>query len=58
MSQEYVTRKFTNKLLDLVNDEVLNKDTVIQMCLNYMSEADVQDMVESEGYDELFEDVY
>ena len=55
MSQEYVTRKFTNKLLDLVDDGVLNKDTVIQMCLNYMSEQEVQDMVESEGYEELFE---
>jgi hypothetical protein len=34
----------TNKLLELLDEGILNKDTVIMACLKYMSEDDVNDM--------------
>ena len=37
-------REDTNKLLEMVEDEVLSKDTVIMACVKYMSESDVADM--------------
>ena len=51
---DYITRKYTNVLLELVKDGLLDKDNVIQMCLNYMSEQEVQDMVEMNDLSELF----
>lgn len=38
------TRKVTNKLLEMIEDGLLDKDTLIMACLKYMSEADVADM--------------
>ena len=38
------TRKKTNRLLELIEDGYLDKDTVILACLKYMSEDDVADM--------------
>lgn len=43
-------RKYTNQLLELIEDGVLDAETVLKSCLSYMSEADVQDMAESDGY--------
>jgi hypothetical protein len=37
-------RKATNKILEMVEEGVLDKDMVIMSCLNYMSEDDVADM--------------
>jgi|TARA_R100000501_G_C2630046_1_gene125101 hypothetical protein len=37
-------REDTNKLLEMVEDEVLSKDQVIMACVKYMSESDVADM--------------
>lgn len=37
-------RRFTRQLLDMVSDGLLDRDTLILCCLNYMSEADVYDM--------------
>ena len=37
-------REDTNKLLEMVEDEVLSKDQVIMACVKYMSESDVSDM--------------
>ncbi|HIJ11471.1 TPA: hypothetical protein HA278_05430 [Candidatus Woesearchaeota archaeon] len=37
-------RKNTDKLLEMVEDGILPKDTVIMACVKYMSEADVADM--------------
>jgi hypothetical protein len=34
----------------MVEDGVLDKDTVILACLNYMSESEVQDMAESNEF--------
>ena len=46
----YVTysksRKYTNTLLDMVDEGLLDKDTVIMACVKYMSEDEVKDMME------------
>ena len=39
-----MTRKVTNKILEMVEEGLLDKDQVILACLNYMSEDDVADM--------------
>jgi len=41
-----MVRKFTNQILEMIEDGILDKDTVILACLNYMSESEVQDMAE------------
>ena len=38
------TRQATNKLLEYVEEGLLDKDTVIMACIKYMSEDDVADM--------------
>lgn len=45
-----MTRKYTNQILELIEEGVLNKDAVILACLNYMSESEVQDMAESNEF--------
>ena len=37
-------RKATDKILEMVDEGILDKDTVIMSCLKYMSEDDVADM--------------
>lgn len=37
-------REATNKILELVEEGILDKDEVIMACLKYMSEDDVADM--------------
>ena len=44
------TRKHTNKLLELIEDGILDAETVLRSCLAYMSEADVGDMAHCEGF--------
>jgi hypothetical protein len=39
-----MSRKVTNKLLEMIEDGILDKDQVILACVNYMSEDDVADM--------------
>ena len=39
-----VTRQATERILELVEDGLLDRDTVIMACLKYMSEDDVADM--------------
>lgn len=46
-------RYYTNKLLELVDEGVIDPRELASACLRYMSEDDVRDMYESEGYDEL-----
>lgn len=50
-----MTRKYTNKLLELVNDHIINRDMLIENLLGYMSETEVRDFAESE-YSELFDE--
>ena len=52
-----MSRLATNKLLELVEGGVLDKDEVISGCLNYMSEDDVNDMFRSE-FEELYEESF
>jgi len=39
-----MVRQITNKLLEMVEEGILDKDMLITACLCYMSEADVADM--------------
>lgn len=45
-----MAREYTNRLLEMVDEGLLDKDTVIMACLKYMSEADVQDMMEANEF--------
>ena len=54
-----MTRQATDKILEMVEEGILDKDTVIMSCLKYMSEDDVADMaysneffINEEEYDE------
>ncbi len=48
-------RKVTNQILEMVEDGVLDKDTVIMACLKYMSEDEVANMARANGFTELYE---
>ena len=39
-----MSRESTNKLLEYVEEGLLDKDTIIMACVKYMSEDDVADM--------------
>jgi hypothetical protein len=41
------TREFTNKILEAIEEGMLDKDMVIMACLKYMSEDQVKDMAEA-----------
>tara|TARA_Y100000401_G_scaffold106502_1_gene100091 strand:- start:1131 stop:1310 length:180 start_codon:yes stop_codon:yes gene_type:complete len=49
-------RKITNKLIDLVENGQVDKHDLILVCLKWMSEADVRNMLDANeyklGYDE------
>ena len=49
-AKQPITRKFTNRLLEAIEQGALDKDLVIKACLQYMSEAEVQDMCESNDF--------
>lgn len=50
-------REYSLKLLSAIEEGLLNKDQVIQACISYMSEQDVQDMCEANCFfDEEAED--
>ena len=52
-----MARFYTNMLLEMVEDSVLDRDHVIMACLKYMSEDDVRDMMEANEFiEEQFED--
>lgn len=42
--------KYRNATLTLIDDGMLTWEQVARACLGYMSEADVQDMLETEGF--------
>lgn len=44
------TRQYTNQLLEIIEDGILDAETVLRSCLSYMSEAEVEDMAISEGF--------
>ena len=51
-----MTRDATTKLLEMVEEGILDRDAVILACLNYMSEADVADMCRSNDFFDLEDD--
>jgi hypothetical protein len=40
-----MTREYTNKLLDAIDQGLLSPQAVVEMALTYMSESDVEDMM-------------
>lgn len=40
-----MTREYTNKLLEMVEEGILDRDNVIMACVKYMSEDEVKDMM-------------
>jgi len=45
-----MTRKATNKILELIEEGILDKDSVIMACLKYMSEDEVADMAHANEF--------
>jgi hypothetical protein len=45
-----MTRKSTKLLLEMLEEGLLDGPDVLRACLNYMSEDDVTDMAESNGF--------
>ena len=45
-----MTRQATDKILEMVEQGILDKDTVIMSYLKYMSEDDVADMAHSNEF--------
>ena len=41
-----MTREYTEQLLEMIDEGILDRDAVIMACLKYMSEDDVRDMME------------
>lgn len=40
-----MTREYTNKLLEMIDEGILDRDSVIMACVKYMSEDEVRDMM-------------
>lgn len=51
----YDTRKATDRLLEMVEEGLLDKDTVIPACVKYMSEDDVAGMMDANEWSERFD---
>jgi hypothetical protein len=49
-----MSREHTNKLLEMLADGLIDKDTVILACVKYMSESDVADMMDCNEWSERF----
>ncbi len=45
-----MTRQYTNQLLEMIENGLLDESTVLNACLSYMSESDVQDMMECNDF--------
>jgi hypothetical protein len=54
MAQE--PRETTLKILDMIDDDLLDAKAVLKACLSYMHESDVKDMAEGMGLFDIFKD--
>ena len=45
-----MSRKYTNELLEMIENGLLDKDTVIMACVKYMSEDEVKDMMKCNDF--------
>jgi hypothetical protein len=43
-------REMTEKLLEMIEEGLLDKDNVIMACIKYMSESDVADMMHANEF--------
>jgi len=43
-------RDMTNRLLEMIEEGLLDKDTVIMACVKFMSEDDVADMIHANEF--------
>ena len=41
-----MTHQYTEQLLEMIEDGILDRDAVIMACVKYMSEDEVRDMME------------
>jgi len=41
-----MTREYTEQLLEMIDNEIIDRDYVIRACVKYMSEDDVREMME------------
>ena len=51
-----MSREYTNKLMEMIDDGILSQDMVITACIKYMSEDDVRDMMVCNEFIEEDED--
>jgi hypothetical protein len=49
-------RKYTNQILEDIDNGLFDPYSVLKSCLTYMSEQEVEDMLISEGYYEVEND--
>lgn len=45
-----MSREFTKKLIEMMDDGLIPRETVVLACLNYMSESEVKEMMEMNGF--------
>ena len=45
-----MTRRVTNKLLEMMEEGTLDAEVLVRSCLAFMSEADVAEMAVGDGY--------
>jgi len=45
-----MSREYTNKLLEMVDEGLLDRDSVIMACVKYMSEDEVRDMMHANEF--------
>lgn len=45
-----MTREASTRILEMVDEGILDRDTVIMACLKYMSEDDVADMAHANEF--------
>ena len=44
------SRQATTKILEMIDDGLLSRESVLDACLSYMSEDDVADMAHCNGF--------
>ena len=45
-----MSRKYTTKLIEMIDEGLLDRKTVLTACLNYMSEDEVKEMMETNEF--------
>lgn len=51
------TRQATTRVIELAEEGILVWEQIARDCMNYMSEADVKDMAEGNGYFDFDEEM-